>query len=30
LHDAFGLPKANGSLHQVMKDLIDIRNRARG
>jgi L-ribulokinase len=30
LHDAFGLAQAKGGLHQVMKDLIDIRNRARG
>jgi L-ribulokinase len=29
LHDAFGTPQANGDLYGVMKELIDIRNRAR-
>ncbi len=29
LHDAFGIPQANGSLYDVMKKLIEIRNRAR-
>jgi L-ribulokinase len=29
LHDAFGTTKGNGSLHRVMKDLIEIRNQAR-
>ncbi len=30
LHDAFGTPQANGNLYPVMKELIEIRNRARG
>lgn len=29
LHDAFGTPQADGSLHGVMKELIEIRNEAR-
>jgi L-ribulokinase len=29
LHDAFGTAQWNGSLHHVMKRLIDLRNRAR-
>jgi len=29
LHDAFGTPQPNGSLYHVMKDLLEIRNRAR-
>ena len=29
LHDAFGTPQGNGSLYDVMKELIEIRNRAR-
>jgi L-ribulokinase len=29
LHDAFGTPKADGALHNVMKELIEIRTRAR-
>jgi L-ribulokinase len=29
LHDAFGKAEWQGSLHPVMKKLIDIRNRAR-
>ena len=29
LHDAFGTAEYNGSLHHVMKDLIEIRNQAR-
>ena len=29
LHDAFGIPQANGNLYAVMKKLIEIRNRAR-
>ncbi|HEX3719901.1 MAG TPA: ribulokinase [Verrucomicrobiae bacterium] len=29
LHDAFGKAQWNGSLHHVMKRLIDLRNRAR-
>ena len=29
LHDAFGTPDQGGSLHNVMKDLIAIRDRAR-
>ncbi len=29
LHDAFGTPQATGSLYDVMKGLIEIRNRAR-
>ena len=29
LHDAFGSPEWTGSLHGVMKRLIEIRNRAR-
>ena len=29
LHDAFGTPQATGSLYDVMKRLIEIRNRAR-
>lgn len=29
LHDAFGLGSWRGNLHPVMKELIDIRNRAR-
>jgi L-ribulokinase len=30
LHDAFGTQQADGSLYRVMKDLIQIRNEARG
>jgi L-ribulokinase len=30
LHDAFGTKDWNGNLHDVMKKLIEIRNRARG
>jgi L-ribulokinase len=30
LHDAFGTPKADGTLYNVMKELIEIRTRARG
>ncbi len=29
VHDAFGTPSATGSLYDVMKQLIEIRNRAR-
>src|SRR6266478_7496904 len=29
VHDAFGVPQSNGNLHDVMKKLIEIRNRAR-
>jgi L-ribulokinase len=29
LHDAFGTPKGDGNLYPVMKELIEIRNRAR-
>lgn len=29
LHDAFGTPQAGGSLYEVMKELIRIRNQAR-
>jgi L-ribulokinase len=29
LHDAFGSAQWQGSLHPVMKQLIDLRNRAR-
>jgi L-ribulokinase len=29
LHDAFGKPRWQGSLHSVMKQLIDLRNRVR-
>jgi len=29
LHDAFGTREWNGNLHEVMKRLIDIRNRVR-
>jgi L-ribulokinase len=29
LHDAFGTKQGSGQLHNVMKDLIEIRNRAR-
>jgi L-ribulokinase len=29
LHDAFGTRQADGNLHSVMKDLIEIRNRTR-
>jgi L-ribulokinase len=29
LHDSFGTPQPNGSLHSVMKDLLQIRNEAR-
>jgi L-ribulokinase len=29
LHDAFGTRQTNGNLHRVMKQLIEIRNRAR-
>jgi L-ribulokinase len=29
LHDAFGVSSWRGNLHHVMKELIDIRNRAR-
>jgi L-ribulokinase len=29
LHDSFGVATAQGGLHGVMKELIDIRNRAR-
>ncbi len=29
LHDAFGIPQANGNLYDIMKKLIEIRNRAR-
>ena len=29
LHDAFGTPQGNGSLYDVMKELIEIRNRVR-
>jgi L-ribulokinase len=29
LHDAFGLKDANGNLYDVMKQLLDIRNRVR-
>jgi L-ribulokinase len=29
LHDAFGTPKADGTLYNVMKELIEIRARAR-
>jgi len=29
LHDAFGLPQPNGNLYDVMKRLLEIRNRAR-
>jgi L-ribulokinase len=29
LHDAFGTQKADGNLYNVMKDLLEIRNRAR-
>src|SRR5690606_38903232 len=29
LHDAFGTPTGSGSLHNVMKDLIAIREEAR-
>jgi L-ribulokinase len=29
LHDAFGTQQANGNLYTVMKELIEIRNRAR-
>ena len=29
LHDAFGTQQANGNLYDVMKQLIEIRNRAR-
>jgi L-ribulokinase len=29
LHDAFGTKEWNGNLHDVMKRLIDIRNRVR-
>jgi len=29
LHDAFGIPQANGNLFDIMKKLIEIRNRAR-
>jgi L-ribulokinase len=30
LHDAFGVPGAQGDMHRVMKDLIALRERARG
>ena len=30
LHDAFGTQRGNGKLYNVMKDLIEIRNRVRG
>ena len=30
LHDAFGRSEWNGSLHPVMKRLLEIRSRARG
>ena len=29
LHDAFGTPEWNGGLYDVMKQLIDVRNRVR-
>ena len=29
IHDSFGTPQPNGSLYGVMKELIEIRNRAR-
>jgi hypothetical protein len=29
LHDAFGTPQAPGRLYDVMKPLIEIRNRVR-
>ena len=29
LHDAFGTVQSNGNLYEVMKKLIEIRNRAR-
>jgi L-ribulokinase len=29
LHDAFGTREWKGNLHDVMKELIEIRNRAR-
>jgi L-ribulokinase len=29
LHDAFGIPQADGNLYNVMKELIEIRNRTR-
>jgi L-ribulokinase len=29
LHDAFGMPEWSGSMHHVMKDLLDIRDAAR-
>jgi L-ribulokinase len=29
LHDAFGTQQAGGSLYDVMKQLIEVRNRAR-
>jgi L-ribulokinase len=29
LHDAFGTKTWNGNLHDVMKELIEIRNRVR-
>lgn len=29
LHDAFGTRQANGSLHEVMKELIRLRKQAR-
>jgi len=29
LHDAFGTAAGDGNLYSVMKDLIEIRNRAR-
>ena len=29
MHDAFGTKEWNGNLHDVMKQLIEIRNRAR-
>ena len=30
LHDGFGTPDGDGRLHSLMKELIAIRNRARG
>jgi L-ribulokinase len=30
VHDAFGTPKGGGSLYPVMKELIEVRNQARG
>ena len=30
LHDAFGTKAGNGSLHSVMKELLTIRDAARG